>query len=129
MKKTKIFSIIMLVIAIISLTVSVSASAAAVTEDSVGVVQNETAQATEDTVQDDNSVISSKAMAAALVVGIVGAAAAIGMGIAIAKSSEGMARQPEVASKINSAMMLGLVFIETVIIYALIIAILVIFVL
>ena len=51
------------------------------------------------------------------------------MAIAIAKSSESMARQPEAASKINSAMMLGLVFIETAIIYALIIAILIIFVL
>ena len=38
-------------------------------------------------------------------------------------------RQPEAAGKINSAMMLGLVFIETAIIYALIIAILIIFVL
>ena len=49
--------------------------------------------------------------------------------IAIAKSTDGMARQPEAAGKINSAMMLGLVFIETAIIYALIIAILIIFVL
>ena len=72
---------------------------------------------------------SSKAMAAALVVGMVGAAGAIGMAIAIAKSTDGMARQPEAAGKINSAMMLGLVFIETAIIYALIIAILIIFVL
>lgn len=77
----------------------------------------------------DSNVLSSKAMAAALVVGIVGAAGAIGMAIAIAKSTEGMARQPEAAGKINSAMMLGLVFIETAIIYALIIAILIIFVL
>ena len=45
------------------------------------------------------------------------------------KSTEGMARQPEAAGKINSAMMLGLVFIETAIIYALIVAILIIFVL
>ena len=40
-----------------------------------------------------------------------------------------MARQPDAASKINSAMMLGLVFIETVVIYALIVAILIFFVL
>ena len=77
----------------------------------------------------DSEVLSSKAMAAALVVGMVGAAGAIGMAIAIAKSTDGMARQPEAAGKINSAMMLGLVFIETAIIYALIIAILIIFVL
>lgn len=78
---------------------------------------------------EDSDVLSSKAMAAALVVGLVGAAGAIGMAIAIGKSADGMARQPEAAGKINSAMMLGLVFIETAIIYALIIAILIIFVL
>ena len=51
------------------------------------------------------------------------------MGLSIAKSTESMARQPEASDKINSAMMLGLVFIETGIIYALIVAILIIFVL
>ena len=51
------------------------------------------------------------------------------MGIAVAKSNESIARQPEMAGKINSTMMLGLVFIETAIIYALIVAILIIFVL
>ena len=75
----------------------------------------------------DNS-IGSKAIAAA-VVGAVATAGAIGMALAISKSTSGMARQPEVAGKINSAMMLGLVFIETAIIYALIVAILIIFVL
>ena len=71
----------------------------------------------------------SKAMAAGIVVGLAAAAGAIGMGIAVAKSTESMARQPEIAGKINSTMMLGLVFIETAIIYALIVAILIIFVL
>jgi len=70
-----------------------------------------------------------KAMAAAIVVGLAAAAGAIGMGIAVAKSAESMARQPEIAGKINSTMMLGMVFIETAIIYALVIAILIIFVL
>ncbi|MBQ3934233.1 MAG: ATP synthase F0 subunit C, partial [Clostridia bacterium] len=69
------------------------------------------------------------AVAAGIAVGVAAAAGAIGMGIAIAKSAESMARQPEAAGKINSAMMLGLVFIETTIIYALIVAILIIFVL
>ena len=71
----------------------------------------------------------SKALAAAIVVGLAAAAGAIGMGIAVAKSAESMARQPEIAGKINSTMMLGMVFIETAIIYALVIAILIIFVL
>ena len=51
------------------------------------------------------------------------------MGIAIAKSTEGISRQPEAEGRIRTAMMLGLVFIETAIIYALIVAILIIFVL
>ncbi|MBE6996749.1 MAG: ATP synthase F0 subunit C [Ruminococcaceae bacterium] len=77
----------------------------------------------------EGKTVGTKAIAAAVVVGIVAAAGAIGMALAISKSTEGMARQPEAAGKINSAMMLGLVFIETTIIYALIVAILIIFVL
>lgn len=71
----------------------------------------------------------SKAIAAAIAIGAAGAAGAIAMGIAIAKSSEGISRQPEAAEKIRTSLMLGLVFIETAIIYALIVAILIIFVL
>ena len=51
------------------------------------------------------------------------------MGHAIAKSNEGVARQPEAAGKIQTQLMLGLVFIETVVIYALIVAILIVFIL
>ena len=61
--------------------------------------------------------------------GIVALAAALGIGKLAQSVMEASARQPEIAGKINSAMMLGLVFIETAIIYALIVAILVIFVL
>ena len=71
----------------------------------------------------------SKALAAGIAIGLAAAAGAIGMGIAIAKTSEAIARQPEAEGKIRSTLMLGLVFIETAIIYALIVAILVIFVL
>ncbi|MCH5188561.1 MAG: ATP synthase F0 subunit C [Oscillospiraceae bacterium] len=76
----------------------------------------------------DNS-IGDKAMAAAIVVGLAAAAGAIGMGLAIAKSVDGIARQPEAEGKIRTTLMLGLVFVETAIIYALVIAILIIFVL
>ena len=77
----------------------------------------------------DKSSIGDKAIGAAVCVGLAAAGAAIGMGIAIAKSSEGISRQPEATGNIRTTLMLGLVFIETAIIYALIIAILVIFVL
>ncbi|MBO5509303.1 MAG: ATP synthase F0 subunit C [Lachnospiraceae bacterium] len=72
--------------------------------------------------------IGMKAMAAAIVVGLAAAAGAIGMGISIAKSAESISRQPEAEGKIRTTLMLGLVFIETAIIYALIVAILIIFV-
>ena len=75
-----------------------------------------------------NSVLGDKALAA-IVVGLAAAAGAIGMGWAIAKSTEAISRQPEAENKIRTTLMLGLVFIETAIIYALVIAILVIFVL
>lgn len=71
----------------------------------------------------------SKAIAAAIAIGIASAAGAIAMGIAIAKSAEGISRQPEATEKIRTSLMLGLVFIETAIIYALIVAILIVFVL
>ncbi len=89
-------------------------------------IQTET---TEETAEAQDNALGTKALAAAIVVGISAAAGAIAMGIAIAKSAESMARQPEASGKINGAMMLGLVFIETLIIYALIVAILIIFVL
>ena len=76
---------------------------------------------------DDNKAMI--AIAAAVAIGVVAAAGAIAMGITISKSNESIARQPEAKNDIRSSMMLGLVFIETAIIYALIVAILIIFVL
>ena len=70
-----------------------------------------------------------KGWAAAIVIASVAIAGALSMGLAIAKAIDGIARQPEAEGKIRTTMMLGLVFIETAIIYALIVAILVIFVL
>lgn len=70
-----------------------------------------------------------KAIAAGIAIGLAALGGAIGMGLAIAKSAEGISRQPEADGKIRTTLMLGLVFVETAIIYALVIAILIIFVL
>lgn len=78
---------------------------------------------------DEASVIHSKGNAAAIVIAVVAAAGAISMGLVIWKAIEGIARQPEAEGKIRTTMMLGLVFVETAIIYALIVAILIVFVL
>ena len=72
---------------------------------------------------------ASKSYSAAAVVGVVAAVGALSMGLAISKAVESVARQPEAGSKVQTMLMLGLVFIETAIIYALIVAILIIFVL
>ena len=68
---------------------------------------------------------AAKAWGAGIAIALAAAAGAIGMGIAIAKSAEAISRQPEASGEIRSAMMMGLVFIETAIIYALIAAILI----
>ncbi len=71
----------------------------------------------------------SKAIASAVAIGLAAAGGAVGMGLATAKTVEGIARQPEAEGKIRTSLMLGLVFIETAIIYALLVVILLIFVL
>ena len=84
---------------------------------------------TSQTEQTADNTKGSKAISAAIVVGLAAAVGAFAMGMAISKSNEAIARQPEASSQIRSGLMLGLVFIETAIIYALIVAILIIFVL
>lgn len=123
MKTIKLISMIFAVILTLTIAGAFTLSVSADTGSTdAAVAENEEAP------KEDSSK-PAKAIAAAIAVGLACAAGALGMGMAISKSSESMARQPEVADKINSTMMLGLVFIETAIIYALIVAILVIFVL
>lgn len=73
--------------------------------------------------------VSNKAIASGIAIGLAAAAGAIAMALASGKASESIARQPESTGQIRSALMLSLVFIETAIIYALLVVILVIFVL
>ena len=73
--------------------------------------------------------ITVKAIAAAVIITVAAAAGAFSMAIAIKNAEESTARQPEAAGSIRTLMMMGLVFIETAIIYALITAIIIIFVL
>lgn len=70
-----------------------------------------------------------KSIASGLAIGLAACGGGIGMGIAGGRASEGIARQPEAEGKIRTNFMLGLVFIETAIIYALLVVILIIFVL
>ena len=118
MKHLKRISIILAAIILVMGVVTISGMSAQAAAD--------TAEAAAEASADNTT--GMKALAAALAIGIVGAAGAVSMGISIAKSNEGVARQPEAAGKIQTQLMLGLVFIETAIIYALIVAILIVFV-
>ena len=123
-KSVKKLFICGIVAAIMCVLCSIAAFAAATpAPEENTVVSQEEQQAS------DNDSTGSKAIAAGICVGIAACGAGIGMGITTAKSSEGISRQPEAADKIRTNMMLGLVFIETAIIYALVVAILIIFVL
>lgn len=73
--------------------------------------------------------IGLKAIATGVAIGLAAAGGAVAMGIATGKTVEGIARQPEAEGKLRTTLMLGLVFIETAIIYALLVVILIIFVL
>ena len=77
----------------------------------------------------ETDAVSSKAIAAAVIIAVASGAGAVAMAMAVYKSVDGSSRQPEAAGSIRTTMMMGLVFIETAIIYALIEAILIIFVL
>ena len=115
MKKTNKKAVALLLCLVMALTAMLTVTAFADTEPVDGaaaVTQTEGTSA--------DTVTSSKATASAI---------AIGMGMAIAKSVEGISRQPEAEGKIRTTMMLGLVFLETVVIYALLTVILIIFVL
>ena len=76
-----------------------------------------------------NDPIGAKAIASGIAIGFAALGGGIGMGIFGGKAAEGISRQPEAEGKIRTTFMLGLVFIETAIIYALLVVILIIFVL
>ena len=109
----------------LSLLLAVFAAVPAYAEDA-DPAGDEAVPAAEEAASDD---IGAKALAAGLAIGIAAAGGAVAMGLATGKAAEGISRQPEAEGKIRSTMMLGLVFIETAIIYALLVVILIIFVL
>lgn len=62
------------------------------------------------------------AIATCIGLGIAAAGCGLGQGKAVASAMEGMARQPESAGTIQTAMIVGLAFIEALTIYALVIS-------
>lgn len=66
---------------------------------------------------------------AAAIAALCGAGAAMAMGHATSKAVDAIARQPEAAGKVNSSLMFGLIMMETCAVYALLVAILIVFIL
>lgn len=87
------------------------------------------AAATEQVTAAADNTTGLKAIASGIAIGLAACGGGIGMGISGGKAAEGISRQPEADGKIRTNFMLGLVFIETAIIYALLVVILIIFVL
>jgi F-type H+-transporting ATPase subunit c len=66
-------------------------------------------------------------VSAAFVLGIAAAAGAIGQGRAVAAACEGIARNPGAAGAIRASMIIGLALIESLVIYALVVAFIAVF--
>ena len=122
-KMKKIVAALFVIAALLAMAIPAFAAGngAAPAPDAAQTQQSESAQT--------DSSLGLKAVATGIAIGLAAAGGAMGMGIAAGKSVEGIARQPEAESKIRTTLMLGLVFIETAIIYALLVVILIIFVL
>lgn len=71
---------------------------------------------------------SMKMLAAALAIGLGALGPGLGIGILASKAMEAIGRNPEAASKIQTAMILAIVFTEAIAIYALVVALIVKFV-
>ena len=67
------------------------------------------------------------ALGAGLAIGLAAIGPGIGMGTAAGKALEGMARQPEAASKISTSLLLGCALAEATAIYGFVIALLILF--
>lgn len=75
-----------------------------------------------------NNVESAKAIAAGLSIGLGAIGPGIGIGILASKAMEAIGRNPEAESKIKTNMILAIAFTEAIAIYALVVALIVLFV-
>ena len=124
MKKARKLLILIFIIAMTLMTASVALASSDNTVAPDAAAQTQT----QETQSGDSNTIGMKSIAVGIAIGLGAAGGAIGMGIVGGKSADGISRQPEAEGKIRTNLMLTLVFIETAIIYALLVVILVIFV-
>ncbi len=76
---------------------------------------------------DQAIIVLAKALGAGLCMGIGAIGPALGEGNAVSHALDGMARQPEAASNLRTNMILGCAITETTGIYALVVALLILF--
>ncbi len=69
--------------------------------------------------------LSVKALAAAIAIGLGAVGPAIGIGLLAGKAMEAIGRNPEASSKVQTAMILAIAFAEAVAIYALVVALII----
>jgi len=67
-------------------------------------------------------------LAAAIAIGLGAIGPAIGIGMIGSKASEAIGRNPEAASKVQTGMILAIAFAEAVAIYALVVALIILFI-
>ncbi|MBR5066908.1 MAG: ATP synthase F0 subunit C [Lachnospiraceae bacterium] len=119
-RSIKAVTLLLMLVAVIGVLFIPTKSFAAGSDDNEPAIVKET---------NANDVVVAKAVTATIVVALVAAVGAIGMALTVRKASDASARQPEIAGRLFTMMMLGCVFIETAIIYALIVAIFIVFIL
>ena len=120
---------IAMLLVLLALTAMLALPVAAAGEEASGEAAVLAAETTDAAGSEEGNTLGWKAIATGIAIGLAAAGGAVAMGIATGKSVEGISRQPEAEGKIRTSLMLGLVFIETAIIYSLLVVILIVFVL
>lgn len=70
---------------------------------------------------------SMKSLAAAIAIGVGALGPGLGIGILVSRALEAIGRNPEAQPKIQTAMILGIAFTEAIAIYALVVALMILF--
>lgn len=126
MHNTKTIARLAIVLGIVIFIMGMIATVGAFADTDTGAAAATTTQVT---AESTDYTTGFKAIGSGIAIGFAALGGGIGMGIAGGRAAEGISRQPEADGKIRTSFMLGLVFIETAIIYALLVVILIIFVL
>jgi len=74
-----------------------------------------------------NNIESAKVIAAAIAIGFGAIGPGFGIGLLTAKALEAIGRNPETSSKVQTVMILGIAFAEAIAIYALVVALIILF--